>query len=94
MNCRSERKKYSDWVIPEDKQEKLKRSAEGIESLELRPIKCPKCNRIQFYAYSDCTGHTRFLCHRCKDEYTISYRDFHTRTSRPRPARTDYLIDP
>lgn len=93
MNCRSERKKYSDWIIPEDKQEKLILSIDGSEDLEYRPIRCPKCNRIQFYVAGDCNeGHFKVLCSRCKENLLMSFRYFHSRNRRRRALNEGYLI--
>ncbi len=79
MNCRSARKRYSDWVIPEENRVKLELSAQDIPDTETRPIRCPKCSRIQFYAYGDCsTGHLDVLCPRCKERFVVSFRYFHS----------------
>lgn len=79
MNSRSARKRYSDWVIPEDNRKKLELSSQDIPDTDTRPIRCPKCSRIQFYAYGDCsTGHLDVLCSRCKERFVISFRYFHS----------------
>ena len=79
MNCRSARKKYSDWVIPEENIRKLELSRKGLPDTDPRPIRCPKCGRIQFYAYGDCTeGHIDVLCPRCKGRFVLSFRYFHS----------------
>ena len=77
MNCRSARKKYSDWVIPEENIRKLELSRKDLPDTDPRPIRCPKCGRIQFYAYGDCTaGHIDILCPRCKGRFVLSFRYF------------------
>ena len=92
MNCRSDRKKYSDWIIPEDNKRKLALSLEGSSDTDSRPIKCPKCNRIFFYAEGDCNdGHFRMKCPRCHEVYTMSFRYFHTRKNKSRPGILGFL---
>ena len=92
MNCRSNRKQYSDWIIPEESAKKLALSRTGIDDLDKRAIRCPKCNKIQFYAMSDCrSGHADILCSRCKEEFTISFRLFHTRRSGHNRINEGYL---
>ena len=79
MNCRSARKKYSDWVIPEENIRKLELSRKDLPDTDPRPIRCPKCGRIQFYAYGDCTaGHIDVLCPRCKGRFVLSFRYFYS----------------
>ncbi len=92
MNCRSSRKKYSEWVIPEEQKMKLDLSEEGIEGMGSRPIRCPRCHQIQFEAFDDNReGHLRVICDRCKLPFVISLRYFHTRNNSRNPWNTHYL---
>ena len=92
MNCRSASKKYSEWEIPEENLRKLELSGQDIPDTDIRPIRCPKCSRIQFYAYGDCnTGHIDVLCPRCKERCILSFRYFHSSKNR-RIKNAGYLI--
>ena len=91
MNCRSTRKKYSEWEIPEEEQKKLALSGTGTEKLVTRPIRCPRCHQVQFKAFSDCTGHLEVLCDRCKLPFVMSFSYFHRSEDYVQPWNARYL---
>lgn len=48
-------------------------SAMEVEKLAERPLYCPECGFKIGSAYSDCTGHMRVKCQKCK---TVSILNF------------------
>lgn len=59
-------------------QERLRRSRQEVKELTRRELRCPHCNFLMDYVYSDMQGHRESKCQKCKRSVILNMAYFRT----------------